>query len=185
SVSLENARLYEAVQTSEDRLQALVDASPLAILELDLHGSLQRWNRAAVEMFGWDGNGDGNGHGSAPPAPRFDAGTEGRLAPLRHLAAAGEAALNVELAAQRADGAPVELSVSTAPLRDPEGQVQGLLTIAADITERKQTEERLQQAQRMEAMGRLAGGVAHDFNNLLTVILGYSELLLRQLGEDE
>src|SRR5207253_877148 len=154
--------------------------SPLAILELDLQGGLQRWNHAAGEIFGWDGDGDGE---AARPA--LDEGIIAHLAPLRHLAAAGEAALGVELPVQRADGGAIELSVSTAPLRDPEGQVQGLLTIAADITERKHSEERLQQAQRMEAMGRLAGGVAHDFNNLLTVILGYTDLLLRQLRDDE
>ncbi len=57
------------------------------------------------------------------------------------------------------------------------------LAAVRDVTERKNLEEQLQQAQRMEAIGRLAGGIAHDFNNLLTAITGYSDLTLRKLNE--
>jgi signal transduction histidine kinase len=71
------------------------------------------------------------------------------------------------------------------PLRDEQGNVTGLVGIARDVTELKRMEEQFRQVQRMEAIGRLAGGVAHDFNNLLTVINGYAELALLQVKDDD
>ena len=68
------------------------------------------------------------------------------------------------------------------PFRDVQGNVAGVIVLAQDITEHKMLEERLQHAQRMEAVGQLAGGVAHDFNNLLCVIQGCSDLLKLRLG---
>ncbi len=75
---------------------------------------------------------------------------------------------------------------SISPIRNAAGDITHFLAIKEDITERKQLAEQLLQAQKMEAVGQLAGGVAHDFNNLLTVIRGYAELLLaRQLDDDD
>jgi two-component system cell cycle sensor histidine kinase/response regulator CckA len=71
------------------------------------------------------------------------------------------------------------------PLRDSAGGVQGAICMALDVTDRKQLEEQFRQAQKMEAVGRLAGGIAHDFNNLLMVIQGYADLLADRLPAGE
>jgi two-component system cell cycle sensor histidine kinase/response regulator CckA len=93
----------------------------------------------------------------------------------------GQPCFQYETEHYRKDGQPIYLSFNAIALRDEKGNVAGTTGTACDITDRKRLEERMRQAQKMEAVGRLAGGVAHDFNNLLTAITGYTELLLRGL----
>jgi two-component system, cell cycle sensor histidine kinase and response regulator CckA len=84
------------------------------------------------------------------------------------------------------DGTERPIDDSAAPIKDHRGCIIGAVGVFRDITERQQLQERLVQAQKMEAIGRLAGGVSHDFNNLLTVISVYSELLLsRRSNHDQ
>ncbi len=83
-----------------------------------------------------------------------------------------------ELGGQRADGRVVCEAVQVSSLLGPTGEITNLLCLREDITERKQLEQELRQAQKMEVLGTLAGGIAHDFNNLLAIINGYAELSL-------
>ena len=79
------------------------------------------------------------------------------------------------------DGRTITCEWFNTPLLDEGGRFTGLLCLAQDVTARRLLEEQFRQAQKMEAVGQLAGGVAHDFNNLLTIINGYSDLLLESL----
>ncbi|MFH0995664.1 MAG: response regulator [Pseudomonadota bacterium] len=75
--------------------------------------------------------------------------------------------------------------VSCTPIFDAEHRLEKVIHIATDITEQKRAETELRESQKMDAIGRLAGGVAHDFNNMLSIINGYAELLLMKLKEDD
>ncbi|HVX65409.1 MAG TPA: ATP-binding protein [Bryobacteraceae bacterium] len=154
---------HEAVAVGA--LQAIIENSPLAIYASDLDGRVASWNHAAEAVFGW---------------------TEQEVLglPVPLSAPAEEVLTGAGTRCCRKDGTSVELSVWRAPLRDATGAVTGSITLAADVTYRKSLERQLQQSQRMEAVGRLAGGVAHDFNNLLTVITGYAYMLVEDLAGD-
>ena len=75
--------------------------------------------------------------------------------------------------------------VSISPIIDPQGKIVALTHFCLDVSEQKKLSEQYQQAQKMEAVGRLAGGVAHDFNNILTIINGYSEMVLMEMKEPD
>jgi len=166
-----HAELYEAAAASERRLRAVVEASPLAILETDPDGRALAWNAAAADLFDWD----------SATAGALSAATVDLLRGCRRQLENGEAVIDQRAVLTRDDASPVEVAIAAALLGDDS---DSLLCVISDVTERQLLEREVQQKRRMEALGRLAGGVAHDFNNLLTVIVGYADLLASRLGEE-
>jgi PAS domain S-box-containing protein len=162
-----------ALKETNARLQAIIETSPLAIVTLDLGGRVLGWNPAAEKTFGWSAEEVRNR--VLPVVP------EAERPELLELIRGGEPLLGTERRRLRKDGAVIDTEVWTAPLRNPAGELSGLMAIYADITQRKQLEEQFRQAQKMEAVGRLAGGIAHDFNNILTVITGYGEMVAERV----
>jgi two-component system cell cycle sensor histidine kinase/response regulator CckA len=118
---------------------------------------------------------------------RFLQGTETNCDAAGQLskAVASGSACEVEILNYRKDGTPFWNALSLNPVHDPTGALACFVGVQNDVTERKDLEDQLRQAQRMEAVGQLAGGVAHDFNNLLTVINGYAHLSMAGLRSED
>ena len=183
-----NSRDITERQRTEDRLRnanlamrAALEASPLAIYSVNAEGTVRSWNSAARKLFGWK-----ESEVLGRPLPAIAAEAELSLA--RRLAQAREGripsglvASGIDVVCRRFDGATFDANLWSQALRDVNGTLVGLIEIVADVSERKMLEQQVLQAQKMDAIARLAGGVAHDFNNLLTVISGYTNLLLGKL----
>src|SRR6184192_742796 len=172
-------RAERALREANEHLAAVIQSSPLAIYTLDPESTVRSWNRAAEALYGWPAE---EVIGRPMPTIGHDLEDHARL---RDRVLRGEALRGVEVTRRRKDGTSVNISLSVAPLHDAAGRVTGMLSLAADVTEMRQLEVQYRQAQKMEAVGRLAGGVAHDFNNLLTIINGYAEIVLGKLPADD
>ncbi|HTK49994.1 MAG TPA: PAS domain-containing protein [Gemmatimonadaceae bacterium] len=162
-------------------LHAFLDASPLPIIAFSPDWTVRVWNSAAARLFGWS---SAEIVGSRLPLVREDDEPAYR-ALLRRALQAPDEVIDVPAKHARSDGGTIDVHVSIAPLRLPDGRLQGFISIVADVTERNRLEDELRQAQKMEVVGRLAAGVAHDFNNLLTVIAASSQFLLDDVTEEQ
>jgi len=168
-------RAQEAIDRSEQRLRVHVEHTPLAVIEWDLQFRVAAWNAAAERIFGYSREEAMGRHGSFIVAPPFRQQVDRIWQDL--LDQKGEvrsAASNDNITKA---GRTISCEWYNTPLVDESGRVFGVASLVQDVTERVALEEKLRHAQKMEAVGRLAGGVAHDFNNLLTVITGYNQML--------
>ena len=168
----------ESLRRSESNFRSLVMNAPYGICRCDALGIIQDANPAMVAMFGYDSAADLTGRhlGSL----YSDAQQWFQTADYFH---ARKEFNNLTTECVRKDGAPIVARISGRSI--PNGKEGSTFELfMEDITETRVLELQLRQAQKMEAIGRLAGGIAHDFNNLLMVISGYSEFLLERVGPD-
>ena len=176
-------KMYRAGVESEARQGAILAAAHDAIITMDQRLDIREFNPAAERMFGYTRLGM-LGRSVELLLPAADRAKE--IEAIREYMTTGHGPLaggrRLELTALRADGTefPVELTVAR---MGTEGRA-GLTGFIRDITEQRALEEQLRQSQKLEAIGRLAGGVAHDFNNILASIMGAADLLSMQLPPD-
>ncbi len=156
----------DELRRTQDLLSAVFEASPLPIVVLTPDLMVRFWNRSAERTFGLPSH-----EVVGTSAVRRGLLPEGEGARLVDAVLRGESFTGVDCRHRRPDGTALDLRLGMAPLIGPGGRGAGLVAVYEDITQRRRLEERLQDVQRLDAMGRVAGGVAHDFNNLLSVIL--------------
>ncbi len=185
----ERKRAEEALRESEAKYRRLHETMTDAFVRIDMTGSIQEANRAYQALLGYTED-------------ELLQRTYGDLTPekwhtLEKSVVEEQVLVNgysqvYEKEYHRKDGTIFPAELRTFLLRDDAGQPVGMWAIVRDITERKHAEEeqarlesQLIQAQKMESVGRLAGGVAHDFNNMLSVILGYAELIKTKLSDGD
>ena len=155
------------------RLASIIDSSEDAILSKDLNGIITSWNRGAEHIYGYAPEEAIGKHISLlTPGDRTD-----EIPEILGKIGRGETVDHHESVRVTKDGRQLNVSISVSPLRDAADKIVGASVIARDITAQKRSEGQLRQAQKMEAIGRLAGGVAHDFNNILGIINACTEFL--------
>ena len=172
-------RAEDLLRGSEARYRQLIETSPDAILVTLQDRTVAFVNSAAIELFGAESADQLVGRNMLDLVhPDHRESVNGRRAEVL----AGKLPPFAERRRLRLDGSEFLTESRGVPITW-DGDSAVLIAIR-DITERRLAEEQLRQAQKMEAVGQLTGGVAHDFNNLLTIILGNAELLQRRLDDD-
>jgi two-component system, cell cycle sensor histidine kinase and response regulator CckA len=189
----ERRRAEEALRETQRRLTDIIEFLPDATLVIDRDGKVIAWNRAIESMTGVKAEamlGKGNYEYALPfyrerrpilidLALHTDLERETAYTTIHRT---GDTIIGEAYAPALTPG-NVHLSATASVLRDSRGEVIAAIECIRNNTDRKSMEERLQRGEKMESLGVLAGGVAHDMNNVLGVLVGYSELLLREVPE--
>jgi two-component system, cell cycle sensor histidine kinase and response regulator CckA len=164
----------KSAQEVRERFAAIIEGTEDAITSATPEGVLTSWNRGAEHLYGYS-------------AAEMMGGTAARLLPPERAGESrefiarmlrGEPVHRCETERVTKDGRRLQVSITMSLMRNERGEIVGISAITRDVSREKLLEEKLRQAEKMEAIGQLAGGIAHDFNNLLTVINGYATLAL-------
>ncbi len=178
--AVEIKRNEQALRRSEARYRSLVQSSVYGIYRSSLEGRFLDVNPALITMLGYE---------SAEEVLLLDPEKDVFAQPEEHARLIEEFRRTgrldgIEVKWKRRDGSAITVRISGRAVSSADEPADVLEAIAEDVTDRRALEDQFRQAQKMEAVGRLAGGVAHDFNNLLMVISGYAEVILSQIDLD-
>lgn len=173
----ERKRAESELRAANRTIESIIAALPVAVVVLGHTGLVRTWNPAALSILGWTSE---EAVGQALPETLFVDDPTNWTARLRQT----EAIRGEEARCRRKDGRVIDIWLSSAPLRDDAGDLIGVICVMDDITQRKSLANQLHQAQKMEAVGHLTGGLAHDFNNILGVAIGNLDLLSEELEQD-
>lgn len=173
--------LYEQASRAEKLYRSLLNSSADAIAIYDLDGKAQYISPSFTELFGWSLEELKGKQIPFVPEPE----KESSITEIRRLIQTGEPTRNFQTKRLTKDGRLLDIYISASKYDDNDGNPIGILVILKDVTDTKAMELQLHRAQKMEALGTLAGGLAHDFNNLLMGIQGNTSLLLMECEEKD
>ena len=177
----DHKRAEEALRESEEKYRTVLESNPDPMVVYDMEGRVTYLNPAFTRVFSWSFEEQiGKKIDNFVPKENWP---ETRMM-INKVTVLGESFSGLETRRYTKERNVLDISISGSCYRDQEGNIAASVINLRDITEQKSLEDQLQQAQKMEAIGTLAGGVAHDLNNILGGLVSYPELLLIQLPEE-